>query len=426
MYRRRRRAERALAPIVALLLAASVIVACSGDDDGGGGGGLGDDPLATVTQSMAEAGSGRIEGTVDAPEGVEPGTVEGEWEGSLEEGSMEVRAEFPRRGESLPVTLRVVDGTFYFERAPVALPRNDSLFVFSRDESFKPWRAASLGAVLDGVPSAFSPLALLEWIERNNVELEAKGTEQIGDVDATRLTTTREILVGVWTGSTVDLWVDGEQRVVRVRVAGDGGGTQYDVTDFGAEVEIEAPAEDEVSTETEQPVVEPSGPFEEVASGTTEGVTWTLLRAPGTEGTSCWRWQATPPLPQVGLPNPDAFRCVKAPDMPEEVSDVSDEILFPVIGNGQGSYDALVALVPEDTAAATMGFVGGTTQDVPVSKPFVWIGPPQPLKGYLGLTLDDGTRVDCGAGAITTPDDLTNDAFTGFATTAAWACLLAE
>jgi hypothetical protein len=354
---------------------------------------------------------------------VEPGTVEGEWEGGLEDGAMDVRAVFARPRLQLPVTLRVVDGTFYFKRVAVALPRNDSLFVFTRDDSFKPWREATLGSVIDGVPSAFSPLALLEWIERNNVELESDGTERIGDVDTTRLTTTRETLVGVWTGSTVDLWVDGDQRVVRVRVAGDGGGTQYDVTDFGTEVEIEAPAPGDISTETEQPVVEPSGPFEEVASGTSEGVTWTLLRAPGTYDTTCWRWQATPPLPQVGLPNPDAFRCVKVPD---SASDVSDEILFPVIGNGQGSYDALVALVPENTTAATMGFIGGTTQDVPVGAPFVWVGPPQPLKGYLGLTLDDGTRVDCGAGAITTPDDLTNDAFTGFATTAAWACLLAE
>ena len=42
----------------------------------------------------------------------------------------------------------------------------------------------------------------------------------------------------------------------------------------------------------------------------------------------------------------------------------------------------------------------------------MWVGPSSPFPAYLGLTMADGTIVDCAPGAVTTPEDLTNPQLT--------------
>ena len=402
----------------ATLLALALLGACSGS----GGGSLGKDPLATVVAAMQKAGSGRINGSIDGPKGTKPGTVSGEWSGDMT-GSASVRAGFvSRTGTKVPTELRWTAKTLYIKRATVTLPANDTLVIFTRVAKFKPWRKFGLGpGITEALGSAFSPLALLKELQQVKAAPTAHGGETVGNVSTTRLSVRLTSVLGIWTGSTVDVWVDEHHLVRRVRIETPAGGVQYDVTDYGARVDVTAPAPNTITDESELVKIQAAEPFKTVASGTSAGVSWSLQRAAGTQGTTCWRWQASRPLAQQ-LQAPEAGRCFRPVD-PDATPD--DQTQFLVYGNGKGSYDALAVVLPRSAKKLVLGFVGGKTQPVPVpvGTPLVWVGPPSPFKAYLGITLANGSLVDCGAGAVTTVDDLTNPTLTGPAETAAWACL---
>jgi hypothetical protein len=195
---------------------------------------------------------------------------------------------------------------------------------------------------------------------------------------------------------------------------------QYDVSDYGKTVTVSPPPKAQISDGNEVPPTEPDGPFETVSSGNDAGVTWELQKAKGTNGTTCWRWQASAPLPQVALAKPDGPRCVKNP--PSDPADASELVQFVVMGNGLGSYDALAVVLPPDVASVTFGWVGGTTQKLRAADPFVWVGPNSPTKGYLGVTFADGSLMECGAGAIGSAEDLNDPKLTATASAAPWAC----
>jgi hypothetical protein len=77
---------------------------------------------------------------------------------------------------------------------------------------------------------------------------------------------------------------------------------------------------------------------------------------------------------------------------------------------------------PPGVKALTLGFVGGKTQPATVVSPFVYVAPPTPTLGYMGVTLASGVHLDCGAGAIGSVQDLTDDTLTARALNAPWAC----
>jgi hypothetical protein len=319
--------------------------------------------------------------------------------------------------------MRWTNEMFYFQRAVADVPRTEQLTLFTRAEKYPPWRSIGVsGGIGKGIPSAFSPAALLEWLRVIHLELVEKGKEDVGSISATRYTSDKPAgAVGIWTAATIDVWADEEDRVIRVRIASPTGGTTYDVTDFGVPVEVTAPPKDQISMVSELPVIEPAGPYEVVTSGTTNGVTWALERAPGTEDTTCWRFNATPPLVQN---NEAGYRCFP-PLRPDAEPD--EEVEFLAYGNGQGPYDVLAATLPDGVTELRLGFVGSTaTTPLPVpagDTPLVWLGPPSPLKAHLGVTLEDGSKLDCGAGGVTTADDLINPQLTNQLNVAAWACL---
>jgi hypothetical protein len=404
----------------ALLLAAAVVASCSGSSKKPT---LGDkEPLPGVVKAMHRAASGHVEGTTRGPEGTGSAPLEGSFDGGLS-GEGLVKTAFVRaNGDKLPTEMRWVDKKLYFTRTAATVPSTEAVSVFTRPQSAKPWRALNLksGIVL-ALPSAFSPVVVVDWLQRLEVPVKAHDGERVGDVETTRLTTTRPIGIGVWLGATVDLWVDKDELVVRVRITSPGGGAQYDVTDYGAAVDVSPPPADQIATRSELVTPEPNGPFTTVKSGTTSGVTWALQRAPGSNGTECWRWQATPPLAQPGLATPDTPQC--AAPLPETSDDPSELVDVAVHGDATGSYDALAVLLPAGVKKLTLGFVGGKTEQLTPDRVVVWVGPPSPVKAYLGVTLADGTTMDCGAGAVASVGDLTDPKATADLGGAAWGCI---
>jgi hypothetical protein len=365
-----------------------------------------------------KGGSGKISGTINGAVGSQPSALNGEWKGDLS-GSGSTTAEFRRGQTKIPTQLLWVDKVMYINRSTATLPDTDALAIFTRPAASKPWRAIQLnGGIADAVPSAFSPAALLQWLKRLNVPTKDAGSERVGSVNAKHIVTTRPVVIGIWTGATVDLWLDKSDRVVRVKISNPVGGAQYDVTNYGVEVSVTKPPTDQIETQSETVATKPDGPFTTVKSGTTNGVTWKLERAKGTNDTTCWRWTATPKLAeQTAGP-----RCLKAP---AKDATADDQTEFLVNGNGQGSYDALAVALPPGVKSIQLGRVGGKLESVPVQdSPLVWVGSPSPFPAYLGLTMNNGDIVDCAAGAITTPDDLGDPRATASAETAAWGCLV--
>jgi hypothetical protein len=395
-------------------------VACSGGD--GSAAKLSKtDPLATVATAMAAARSGHINGAIDSPAQPAGAPLSGEWQGDLR-GQLQANATFVARDRTLlPTELRVVQNKMYFSRTVATLTAEPTLSLFTRTGKYKKWRSANLGGIVNAIPSAFSPAALVQWLQQLHTTVKTSSGDKVAGQKTTRITTTRPLTVGIWTNSTVELDVDGEARVVAVKISSGSGGAHYDVTDFGVAVSVTPPPAAAIETRSELPAKEPAGPFATVKSGTNNGVQWALQRAPGTNGTQCWRWQATPPLPQAGLKRPSDPRCVTR--VPSD-ADPEDTVTFVVDGNGTGAYNALAVALPAGAKDLTLGFVGGKTQPLPTSNNLaVWVGPAEQVPGYLGLTLADGTKLDCGAGAISVPADLNDPNATANAAGAPFGCL---
>ena len=405
--------------LVAVTLVATTVASCSSSSKSVS---LGNDPLGTVVTAMVAAKSGSITGVVNGPKGTKPTELGGTFNGGLT-GMGDIQAKFfSATGKTFPTELRWLDNFVYISRGTGTVSSSDPVSLFTRAPSAKPWRKFRLnGEIFSVLPAAFSPTALVQWIQSLKVPMTTHSGESIGSVKTTRLTTGRAIAMGLWVSSTVDVWVGNDARIVRVRVtAPDGTGTQYDVT-YGARAPVVAPPSGQISTGNETPVIGPNGPFSTVKSGTSAGVTWALQRATGSQGTVCWKFQATPPLHEQTAANSNAPVCLAPP--PTHSDDPSDYVQFLFAGDGAGSYDALVALMPAGVKSLTLGFVGGHTQTVPPDPHFVWIGPSNPLPGYLGVTLADGTQLPCGAGAISGVGDLTNPALTNDLSTSVWGCV---
>jgi hypothetical protein len=306
--------------------------------------------------------------------------------------------------------LRWIENTLYFSRTAATVPTTETVSLFTRPPDSKPWRKLLLSRqIISLLPSAFSPPALVTWLQGRKVKVTTHTGENVGAIKATRITTTTPLALGIWLGATVDIWVDKDARIVRVRITAPDGGLQYDVHDYGAKVTVAAPPDDQIASTSELKKIKANGPFTTVKSGTTGGVTWNLQRAPGTQNTVCWRFQATPPLHLAPEVKPDE-QCQVPP--PAQSDDSSDYVQFAIAGDGGGSYDALVVLMPVGVKHLTFGFVGGKTQALTPDPVLVWVGPSTPLPAYLGVTLPDGTPLACGAGPVSAVADLTDQTLT--------------
>jgi hypothetical protein len=391
-------ARRALAAALVL----SVAAACSGS--GGGGSPAAREPDHTLasllTVARAEAG-GSSSGTVSDAAGT-VGHLTGAWRGA---GAERGFARFAFRAEgagSGTAEVRWIGPGVYVSRVPLAggdRPAGLAGILF-RPADEAPWLQTG------SMPWLVAPLAparLLDLLSRQRAEV----TRAPASGGAAYSYRAQAPLLGPWRAARVTIWADGRDRVVRVRIASVEGGADYRVRRGGTLPRIVVPPAGEIYRPGGNPRPEAAGPYEEVAAGTSGGVAWRLLRAPGTEGTACWRWDADPAA-QVLYAGADGGRCYRAPTAAD---DIADQVVFGALAARGAPYGFLAAALPEPARGATIGFAGGHTEPLAplAGSPYlVWVGDRSSLPAYLSITLAGGTVVECGAGSVLGPDDLSD------------------
>jgi hypothetical protein len=397
--------KRVVAGVLALALALASS-ACNGD---GGGGGESDDGTATdvsidaVQQATEAQRTARIEGT-RAHDGRD-GSFEGVYSADPQQAVVRIPVFLPDGGVD-ERELRVVDGAMYAQRvvaseevlADPALAVADRIFL--RRPAEATWLRRPASALTLAGPAVAGPFVLLDLLASADADLG----EGRRDGELTRYEPTAPGLSALQIGG-VSLWIDGEQRLRRVRLEGAAGTYDWEVTAYGVEVEVVALPEDDVtgigtSTGT---AVAPAGDWQRVSNGVQAGVTWALERAPATDGGNCWRFSSTPRLVAVDV------ACTSAPGGPGAPPEFAVD--FPFTTGGAGGADVVVAVATVDVADARFAFADGTTAPA-VTRAFsngtgalVWIGPAEPAVVAATLTTADGTVLSCGPGSIASATD---------------------
>jgi hypothetical protein len=274
------------------------------------------------------------------------------------------------------------------------------LFRAPTDAEFAPWSMQYLGLI----PSAFSPARLAAAMAAPAAKVASRPGPRIGGTSTTEYYTLQPLFdVGPWPQASVSLFADPKGRVLRVHITSPTGGTDYDVQRYTSQPAVEPPDKGQLVTPTTQPSPVAAGSYAAVASGNTNGITWTLLRAPGTRGTDCWKWQATPPVKVLDAGS-GGGRCYLTPQ-PGDAAD--DATVFAVRSVPGGRYSALAVQFPKEAATATVGLAGGKLEQLqPSGRYLVRVGPSSPLPAYLAVTFADGSKIECGAGNVLSVDDL--------------------
>jgi len=151
--------------------------------------------------------------------------------------------------------------------------------------------------------------------------------------------------------------------------------------------------------------IEPPAGYTEVASGESDGLTWTLSSQPDpdVDGGTCWHLDTEPEVEQL-LSDTEC----RPPVDDELPRDFNSE--FPFGTPATGAFDILVGIIPDEIAEAEFGFADGSAAEpVFVDEErgiIVWAGPSEPFLGGVAVTLADGVRLGCGPGDIVSSTQL--------------------
>lgn len=184
---------------------------------------------------------------------------------------------------------------------------------------------------------------------------------------------------------------------------------------------VVAPTPSGASGATPTTAFTPTGAYRTVRSGTTEvdgrRVTWKLRRAPGSGGTTCWRFDAKPAAKSAGANGPAGARCMypTAPD-----ADPVDVPMFVQSNARSAPYGFVAFTAPKGTTRVRVGTEGGRFRTVSGSSPFVFVNGRDPL--WVDLTLPGGTRLACPAGVLIDRADLRDPILSRPSVGAAWFC----
>ena len=185
------------------------------------------------------------------------------------------------------VTFLWLDGNVFIQRA--VTPDSALVSATLRVETDKPWTRVDYQPLITSLYDAYDPFRLLERLALLEVVAEPQGTETVDGTELERYAVDMAgLTVSPGGARTIELLTDTKQRLQVARLIGDDT-IEYALKDFGTEVAPSPPAADQIGGSTRRPSVEPTAPFETVAQGAVNGESWQLLRAPGTEGGSCWR-----------------------------------------------------------------------------------------------------------------------------------------
>lgn len=301
------------------------------------------------------------------------------------------------------VTFLWVDGSIFIQRAVTA----DSAAVSAtlRLDSDAPWTRAAYQPLATTLFDAYDPFRLLERLSLLKLVAEQQSTEVVDERELERYVVDMEgVATSPGRARTIELLTDTDHRLQVVRLVGDDT-IEYALTGFGGDVAPTPPPDDQIGGSTPRPSVVPVGPFETVATGTAGGGGWQLLRAPGSDGGSCWRMDAQVPLDPVAATQADGVSCIGAFDPTAS----ADEQVQVVVDAGTGApFDAVVAAVAPGSTEAEVQLADGTTHPLAIDPGgfVVWTGPKTPLAVVLELTAPDGNVVTCGPGPVSSLDDL--------------------
>src|SRR5689334_16710308 len=410
-----RRATRALTLTVVLAIAVSACDSGSGSTATGAGNGS---PLAKAATATAAA-SGTARGTFDLTQG--RGTYSVRWKGDFAKGAGLTTGHLPGV-PAPPLEVRWLGGDIYVHRTA----------------STDVWGNSPIGqlaavrpdtAVWSTVPAdqagarVFAPLSPADLL----TALSTSGTQKVSDGPTLGGVRTRKVEVtdhiGVlfnWVGAKqAEVLLDGKDRLRRATVTYGKEQLELTVAYPSRPVSVSPPSKADLAVKTPPPP-EPAGPFLTVRTGNDAGAAWTLQRAPGRDGGSCWRFTSTPAMPVVKPNYNTDTRCVPPVAAGADVTDQTDFVLW--TDGSTVPQAAVVAAVPPSITQATLGFVGGRIQPATVSNGLLtWVGPSSEPLAYVGFQ-DGATKIDCGIGAVSSPADLVNDAAVGNPFGSAWLC----
>jgi hypothetical protein len=351
-----------------------------------------------VAAATHAAGPARTTGEATGRAGAK-GPVAGALDGDLT-GSGVVNATLFTGSVRADVEILWRDKTVYVRRAATTAAASAGLAAWMlRPPTQRAWTKGSLESQYASyLFSPFAPAALADLLAMRRIPVAVTH-----DGSQRKMHATKPLgILGPWFKATVDLWVDGANRVTRVQISSDAGGMSYDVKYGGSAPAVTAPPANQIQpTEAKNP--EPAGSYVTVQSGNTDGVTWALQRAKSTvAGYECWRWQSTPTIAIVAA-DAHGNRCIPVID---PTDDPSNQAVFVASSNGKGKFDLLAIRLPVNARSVAVSPIGGQATTAPASgDAFVWVGPVADKAGFAVVTLADGTRLLCGPGSITLPSD---------------------
>jgi hypothetical protein len=375
------------------VLVALVLAGCSDDATDEADGDASVSVLETIRRATVDAGGTRVEGTVEHAAG--SGAVTGRVAADGLTGEIEVGVPVGVPAASF-TGWRWRDGTLWSELAPEAVT----------EEPERPWRQGTFDPESALWLAPYAPLVLLDVLlahEAEPVAVVEPGDAADGTADRRRLEVQLPGSVILFTRySQAELWVDGDDRLVRVRMEGRRSFADVEVVEWGVEVDaVDAPSPDEVGGPAGPPAM-PDGDWGEVAAGDDAGVRWTLERAPGTRGTTCWRLVADPAVPtrSTGEEGEWCQRPATDDDLPE------DRVQF-VVDAVDPQIDVLFAVVPAGSQV-TITDVSGTGQPVAVGDDglVTWFADTDEHAVLVEVVLPGGDEVVCGPDIISELEDL--------------------
>lgn len=346
------------------------------------------------------AGPAKTTGTATGPKGAS-GPVKGAFEGDLT-GAGLVSASLFTATNRADIELLWHDKTIYVKRAETAdatlLSRAGTQSWMLHSPNQRAWSKRSVESQFTAeLFSPFAPAALADLLATRKVPVEVTHDGSQRKMHAKNPLA----FLGAWQQVNVDLWVNDDNRITRVTLTSETGGMSYDVKYGGSAPSVEAPPPNQIDTPVPT-TPKPAGPFVTVSTGNSNGVAWTLERAPGTQGYECWRWHSTPPIAIVAA-DAQGTRCVPSAD---PTDDPADQAAFVASSNGQGKYDVLALRLPANTRSVGVSPIGGQATITPTSgNVFVWVAPATDKAGSAFVLLKDGTRLPCGPGWISSPAD---------------------
>jgi hypothetical protein len=405
--------------LAAATLAATLAVAGCSSDSGSEAAPPGAHSVLGDAATAMRKAEGTARGTIVLTTGRSRFTTR--WQGDFADGRGAVTGHLPGTGAP-ELDARWSGGTIYVRRTTSLAQYGNSplgqLTTVRPDTAI--WTTVPANNL---VARVFAPLSPPDLV----AALATAGTQSVSDgprVDgvATRKVTVKDhttLLLNWVAAKNAEVLLDGKDRARRITVTFGREHVRLDVRYSGTAPEVRIPARDELQTKTPPPP-EPTGPFLTVRTGTDAGVAWTLQKAPSRNGSDCWRWSSTPPLAVVQPNYLTDTRCLAGMDASDDPADQVDFLLW--TDGTQAAAAAVVARFPATITQATLGFAGGRTTTVPVSDGLLaWVGPSAEPLVYVGLATG-GTTIDCGVGAVSGPQDLTNDGLVGDPFHSAWSC----